>query len=241
MRPLIGLPTSTYSNDRGDPYNRIYAAPALCIAQAGGLPVYIPTRLDEDTLRAMYERLDGVLLPGGPDIHPDYYAAERHPETKVIDDERDVVEVALTRWAMQDNLPIFGICRGHQVFNVAMGGTLIQDVPSQVSGALKHDIPNEEPRATLVHEVEIDPSSQLAAILGTSRLMVNSLHHQAVEQAAPDACVTSYSPDGVVESLEVPGKTFALTVQWHPEDMVGYSEPMRRLFAAFVQAAGNGR
>jgi putative glutamine amidotransferase len=237
LRPLIGIPSSTFANDMGDPYNRVYAMPALCIARSGGLPVYIPTRLDNDTLRGIYERLDAVLLPGGPDIHPDYYGAERHPMTKVIDAERDKLEVAVTRWALDDDLPVFGICRGHQVFNVAAGGTLVQDIPAQLPESLDHYSSDDLPRSTLMHDVVIDPNSRLASILGTTKVMVNSMHHQSVEQPAPHTVVTAFSSDEVVEALEMPDKFFVLTVQWHPEDMYETSEEMRRLFDAFVQAA----
>jgi putative glutamine amidotransferase len=242
MRPLIGIVTSTHTSEHGNPYNRIYAQPALDVADAGGLPVYIPTRLDLDTLRAMYERLDGVLLPGGADVRPSLYgAAEIHPKTYGIDDERDKIEIALARWAVEDDRPLFGICRGHQVINVALGGTLMQDIPSQLPNALTHDLPDEMPRWTLLHDVRIDPDSKLAGILGVTQITVNSLHHQAVDMPAPKLRVTAFSPDEIVEALEMPDRRFALSVQWHPEDMYIGSyperEPMRKLFNAFIQAA----
>ncbi|MDZ4766297.1 MAG: gamma-glutamyl-gamma-aminobutyrate hydrolase family protein [Chloroflexota bacterium] len=242
MRPLIGIVTSSHTSETGNPYNRIYAMPALDLADAGGLPVYIPTRLDEDTLRGLYERLDAVLLPGGADVRPSLYGVtEVHPTTYGIDDERDKTEITLARWAVKDDRPLFGICRGHQVVNVALGGTLLQDIPSQVSNPLAHDIPDGDPRSTLLHDVRIDPSSKLAAILGVTQIKVNSLHHQAVEAPAPGVRVTALSPDEIVEALEIADRRFALTVQWHPEDMYNGDyperEPMRKLFAAFVAAA----
>jgi len=241
-RPLIGIVTSSHTGENGVPCNRIYAQPALDIADAGGLPVYIPTRLDEATLRALYERLDGVLLPGGADIRPSRYgAAEIHPKVYGIDDPRDEAEIALARWAVEDDRPLFGICRGHQVINVALGGTLIQDIPSQIATPLVHDLPDDQPRDTLLHEVRIEPDSKLARILGTTQIRVNSLHHQAVDTPAPGLKVTAFSPDEIIEGVEMPNRRFALSVQWHPEDMyIGSypeSEPMRRLFAAFIDAA----
>jgi putative glutamine amidotransferase len=197
----------------------------------------IPTGLDETTLRALYERLDAVLLPGGPDVDPTYYGAERHPLTVTIDDLRDELELTVARWAVRDDLPIFGICRGHQVLNVALGGTLVQDIPDQLGSPLIHDIPDDTPRSTRVHDVTIDGDSRLASILGETPVQVNSLHHQSVEKVAPNVVVTAHSPDGVVEALEAPDRHFVLSVQWHPEDLYQDDEAMLRLFTAFVQAA----
>ncbi|PJF25281.1 MAG: gamma-glutamyl-gamma-aminobutyrate hydrolase [Phototrophicales bacterium] len=241
-RPLIGIVTSSHTGDNGAPYNKIYAQPALDIADSGGLPVYIPTRLDESTLRALYERLDGVLLPGGADVRPSRYgAAEVHPTVYGIDDARDDAEIALARWAVEDDRPLFGICRGHQVINVALGGTLIQDIPSQIANPLTHDLSDDQPRDILLHEVRIEPDSKLAQILGATQIRVNSLHHQAVAAPAPGLRVTALAPDEVIEGLEMPDRRFALSVQWHPEDMyIGdypEREPMRRLFEAFIEAA----
>jgi putative glutamine amidotransferase len=236
LRPLIGI-TSADQFLNGLWFNRAYAPNAQAIARAGGLPVLIPTGLDETTLRELYERLDAVLLPGGPDVDPSYYGAERHPMTVKIDDLRDQLELTVSRWAVQDDLPVFGICRGHQVLNVALGGTLVQDIPSELDSPLMHDIPDEMPRDTRIHDVSIDESSRLASILGTTELHVNSLHHQSVEKPAPGVVVTAQSPDGVVEAIEAPDHHFVLSVQWHPEDLYRDDETMMRLFTAFVQAA----
>lgn len=236
MRPLIGITSADLFQD-GKWYQRAYAPNSQAVARAGGLPVLIPTGLDETTLRALYERLDAVLLPGGPDVDPAYYGAERHPLTVTIDDLRDELELTVARWAVRDDLPVFGICRGHQVLNVALGGTLVQDIPDQLESSLTHDIPDGTPRSTRVHGVSINSDSRLATILGATHVQVNSLHHQSVEQAAPGVIVTAHSPDGVVEALEVPDRYFALSVQWHPEDLYQDDEAMLRLFTAFVQAA----
>ncbi len=236
MRPLIGI-TTAETVDNGKPYHRSYARNAWAIADAGGLPVYIPTGLDESVLRDLYERVDAVLLPGGPDVDPAYYGADRHPETREIDDARDSTELTLARWTYADDRPLFGICRGHQVMNVAFGGTLIQDIPSEVETDLPHETPNTLPRNTIRHEVEINPDSHLAAILGTAHVAVNSLHHQSVKRTAPGILITGYSPDGVIEALEAPDKRYVLSVQWHPEDLYNGDEAMKRLFASFVEAA----
>ena len=238
MKPLIGITTSTFTTEQGWEYNRAYVAMIQAVAEAGGLPVLVPISIDDEALRGIYERLDAVLLPGGGDMRPNIYGAEAHPLTDNIDDARDHVEVNLTRWAVDDDLPVLGICRGHQVVNVALGGTLIQDVPSEIGSGILHNVT--VPRDSRPHEVNIDPSSRLASILGTTTIAVNSLHHQSVGVAAPDTCVTAYSPDGVVEALEMPQKKFVLSVQWHPEDLYRDDPAMKRLFKAFVEAAAGG-
>jgi putative glutamine amidotransferase len=154
-----------------------------------------------------------------------------------IDDLRDELELTVARWAVRDDLPVFGICRGHQVLNVALGGTLVQDIPEQLGSPLTHDIPDGTPRSTRIHDVTIDQNSRLASILGETQIHVNSLHHQSVEKVAPNVVVTAHSPDGVVEAIEAPDRHFVLSVQWHPEDLYQDDEAMLRLFTAFVQAA----
>ncbi|MBL8162693.1 MAG: gamma-glutamyl-gamma-aminobutyrate hydrolase family protein [Anaerolineae bacterium] len=237
MAPLIGITSSYFkSPTNGWEYNRGYVGCIRAIADAGGLPVMIPLSVSDDVVRGVYERLDAVLLPGGGDVRPSVYGAEAHPATDNIDDNRDHVEIEVARWALEDNLPTLGICRGHQVMNVAYGGTLIQDIPTQIGITLSHDL--SEPRYAVAHEVQLDPGSRLASILGANSVQVNSMHHQSVEQAAPNVCVTAYAPDGVVEALEVPDKHFILSVQWHPEDMYPHDPIMARIFKAFVDAAG---
>jgi putative glutamine amidotransferase len=197
----------------------------------------IPCGLQPDTLRAIYERMDAVLIPGGGDVDPIHYRADRHPLTERIDPERDATELLVAGWAVEDDLPLFGICRGHQVINVAMGGTLVQDISSLVETQISHEMPGEMPRDEPIHQVNINPQSRLAAIVGATTLAVNSFHHQSVEQPAPSASVTALAPDGIVEALERPDRRFVLSVQWHPEDMAGDDEAMQRLFDAFVDAA----
>ncbi len=242
MKPLIGITAATYTApETGWDYNRVYVACIKAIEDAGGLPVLIPVSVDESILREIYARLDGLLLPGGSDINPDIYGETAGPLTRDIDDARDHAEINLAQWAVDDDLPLLGICRGHQLLNVALGGTLVQDIPSEVGTDIVHDISREQPgvlaRDEVRHEVRIDPDSHLASVLGATAIHVNTLHHQAVEKPAPAARVTAFAPDEIIEALELPGKKFALSVQWHPEDMYEHDEAMRRLFRAFVAAA----
>lgn len=236
MRPFIGI-TSSIQLSNGNPFNRAYQRNADAIAKAGGLPVYIPTGLDEVTLREIYERMDGILLPGGADVDPVHYGAAMHPATKGIDAARDELELTIARWQVEGDRPTFGICRGHQVLNVALGGTLIQDIPDEVHTNLLHDQVDGMPRHNRLHSIDIEPNSRLAQIIGVTQVQVNSLHHQSVEKPAPNALVTAYAPDKIIEALEVPDKRFMLSVQWHPEDLCGDDDSMMRLFQAFVDAA----
>ncbi len=240
LRPLIGITTSQITIN-GNPYNRMYQRNAAAVASAGGLPVYVPTGMDDETLRGIYERLDAVLLPGGPDVEPAEYGKSRHATVtdSRVDAARDHLELTLARWQYEDDRPTFGICRGHQVLNVALGGTLVQDIPDELQTELAHDQQDGLPRYRLAHEITIESGSRLAEILGTTRTQVNSLHHQSVERAAPGVSVSAVAPDGVVEAIEVPDRRFMLSVQWHPEDLYNGSEAMNRLFKAFVEAAAD--
>ncbi len=235
MRPLIGITTASRTRDNKE-YNEAYAPNARAIERAGGLPMFLPVSVNDDTLRALYDRVDAVLLPGGGDIDPKHFNVDRHPRTERIDADRDRAELSIARWAVQDDRPLFGICRGHQVFNVALGGTLIQDIASLVDTRLTHDTPKDVPRDFPAYDVTVESSSLLARLLGKTNLPVNSLHHQSVARPAPSLQVTAHAPDGVIEGLEMADRRFALSVQWHPEDLVD-DTVMQGLFNAFVEAA----
>lgn len=239
MKPLIGVTAyEKFDRQTGWRYEATYDANIKAVQAAGGAPVLIPISSDDESLRAIFAHLDGILLPGGGDITPALYGAEVQTGLKENDQRRDTTEIALTEWAVAERMPIFGICRGHQLMNVALGGTLIQDIPAQIKTHLRHDIDdNREPRSTILHRVKISPQSKLHTIFGTDEIAVNSLHHQAVEQVAEGAVVTAVAEDGVIEALEVPEHPFALSVQWHPEDLLGRNDGTLRIFEAFIEAA----
>jgi putative glutamine amidotransferase len=241
-KPLIGCTTYNKTADQDPPVNIIGLMPAYvkAVEAAGGLPVLIPLGLSEADLYAIFERLDGLLLPGGGDIDPAVYGGQMNPTIWGVDEDRDRVELLLARKAATSTRPVLAICRGHQIFNVALGGTLWTDILTERPDSLKHDYYKIRPRNELIHDVTIQPDSLLARSLGTTQTMVNSLHHQAVRRLAPDLRVVATAPDGLIEGAELPGHPFALSVQWHPENLIDDDPAMLDLFRAFVRAAANG-
>ena len=244
MKPLIGLTTEHFSsgyfeqpdhNVQGVLHTYLEA-----VLGAGGVPVLIPLALTGDDLRAAHERLDGVLLPGGGDVDPAFFNESRHPQLGEVNVERDRAELALARHALENGKPLLGVCRGAQVMNVALGGTLYQDLSSQYDGVLlRHSYPVREfDRAHLAHPVRVEEESRLAQALGSPIVQVNSRHHQAVKAVAPRFQIVARAPDGVIEGIELPEHRFALGVQWHPENLQAMPE-MKRLFEEFVRAASS--
>lgn len=217
-----------------------YVANVKAVERAGGLPLLIPCDLEPENLRDAYERVDAILLPGGGDVDPSNYGEDPHPETGSVDLARDKAEIAIARWAAEEDRPLFGICRGQQLVNVALGGTLIQDIPSEVETELTHNLLPQTPRNAVTHQVTVEQGSVLQRITGANTLLVNSIHHQAIERLAPPLRVTGVAPDGVIEATEIPGSYFYHTVQWHPEDLT-HIEQMQSLFNALVEAATNAR
>lgn len=190
---------------------------------------------DQGTLRQLFGLLAGLVLPGGADVAPARYGQEPLPCLGEVDPDLDRVELELARWAVEADLPLLGICRGLQVLNVALGGTLYQDIATQRVGALAHRGAG-RPRNELLHPVRLERGSRLAELLGATEFAVNSLHHQAIDQLAGAARAVGWAPDGVIEAIELPDRRFAVAVQFHPEELWPEHEPSRRLFAAFVAA-----
>jgi len=236
--PIVGITCiQVRTKDRHTPprlgQNRSYIE---AISRAGAAPVLIPHLGNQSLLRTLYRQLDGLLLPGGEDIAPSHYGETATEKLGPVDADRDKTEFTLVRWAMDDNLPFLAICRGLQVLNVALGGSLYQDIQAQIPGAEKHDSPPGQRRDYLAHPVSISPQSQLARILGATSLLTNSLHHQSLKEIAPGLSVVGRAPDQVVEAVEASEHPFAVGVQWHPEELVGNGDHAQKLFAAFVQA-----
>jgi putative glutamine amidotransferase len=207
------------------------------IVAAGGAPIALPIGLSGAALDAVYGVLDGLLLPGGDDVSPERYGRSPHPQLGAVDDSRDELELAVATRALEDDLPILGICRGVQVLAVAAGGTLYQDIPSEIEAFLGHDV-REHGRDHLCHELLIQPGSRLAQVLGTTTSQVNSFHHQSVDDVPEGFVVSAWAGDQVIEAIEAPDHRYVIGVQCHPEGMWRTSAPeFSGLFRSFVEAA----
>jgi putative glutamine amidotransferase len=248
-RPLIGITTQTLQVIEGIPsslppsmvMNERYH---LAANAAGGAAILIPLIPDDlAALRSIYDHLDGVLLPGGVDVDPSNYGIAAHAKLGRLDPARDRTEMQLAKWAVAEGKPILGVCRGVQVLNVACGGTLWQDIESEISGAMKHDCFPEFgfTREHLAHAVSITSGTRLGDAIGTDDLRVNSLHHQAIRHLGEGMTATAVAPDGVVEAIEKEGSAFVMGVQWHPEALEQDDTRARAIFQAFIGAAREKR
>jgi putative glutamine amidotransferase len=233
-RPVIGV---TLDSEAAGGYSKLpwYALREnYCdvIAAAGGVPVALPH--EPDLVEAYLGMIDGLVVTGGAfDVDPSLFgAAERHPTVK-LKERRTRFEWAMTRGAVDRDMPLLGICGGQQLLNVVLGGTLIQHIPDSGQDALAHEQPN--PRTEPGHDVLVEPGTLLHRITGTDRLPVNSAHHQAAERVGAGIVVSGRAPDGVVEAIEDPRRRFCLGVQWHPEYRIGAGDTA--IIDAFVRAA----
>jgi putative glutamine amidotransferase len=241
-RPIVGLATQTQEAIPGE-LPRVWImgqkyVRVLC--SAGALPWLIPLVVDDEpTLRAIYERLDGVFLTGGVDVDPSQYGECRLGCCQETDLARDWTEGRLIRWAMEDRKPLMGVCRGIQMINVALGGSLYQDLREQLPGSIRHDYfpsATELSRNYLAHPIHIETGSRLAELLQADELTVNSMHHQGIRNLAPGLRPTAFAPDGLIEGFEGANGQFLLGVQWHPEELAESSASQQRLFTAFIDA-----
>ncbi|GHO93739.1 gamma-glutamyl-gamma-aminobutyrate hydrolase [Reticulibacter mediterranei] len=236
MRPLVGIPCHAgvgAESERPIFYNN--RAYVHAVERAGGVPILIPILDDLNGLNTLLPRLDGLLISGGIDVDPRNYQEEPHPRLGRTNPKLDDMEIELVRWALQENIPLLGICRGMQILNVALGGSLYQDLEELYPDSLKH--PNWElPRNHIAHTIAVEPGSRMAEILGESQIPTNSLHHQGVKKVGEGVTVSGRAEDGVVELIEVNGPHFMLAAQCHPEELHSEHPAWARLFKAFIQA-----
>lgn len=235
-RPIIGITTNQGKNIHGYPTVFLMQSYLDAIQSAGGVPVPIPSTIGEAGLDALYPRLDGIVFSGGGDIALEHFVGRPHPRIEGVDPERDAVELNLLQAAVRGGKPFLGICRGCQLVNVGLGGTLYTHIPDQFPGALDHHYPGSL-RGVLVHEVKIDEGTRTAEALGEPIIRVTSNHHQGLKDIPAALRVAGRSPDGLVEAIELPDHPFGLAVQWHPEWMTDQPST-RNLFEKFVIAAG---
>ena len=238
-RPLIGVTMGREKSQRFFGLNLFIMNQTYVrtLEQLGALPVMVPLHMAEATLRAIFDRLDGLFLPGGEDIDPANYGAERHDLLGATDKERDRTELLLTRWAVERGMPVLGVCRGVQMINVACGGSLTQDLHSERPELIKHDyFPPSFERFRISHAIDIAADSRLAQALGRLH-EVNSMHHQGIDRIGYGLRVVARADDGLPEALEAPSLPYVVGVQWHPEELARTDQMSANLFYDFIMAA----
>ncbi len=234
--PTIAILTNTEHNT--DPWANRHSAQReyiQAIILAGGRPMLVPCIPREEIVIPLLEMADGVLITGGADVSPLEYGQQPHPRLRYVNPDRDGLDRIAVRWLLDHpEVPCLAICRGIQAYNAYAGGTLIQDIAAQVRGAIKHS--QDAPPWAVSHSITVDPGCLLASIWSSGEVLVNSFHHQAVDQPAEGLKVVARSPDGVIEAMERPDARWTLLVQCHPEQMVYHHAHARALFEAFVAA-----
>ncbi len=248
MRPIIGITTQTHAVAGSTDTTAFWVVRRKyvdAIRLAGGVPWLIPLiPNDAETLIAIFERLDAILLPGGADVNPARYGEVARSTCGPIDAERDAVEIAAVHYALTVELPILAICRGVQILNVACGGTLYQDISTEVPGALKHDYftsPENPARDLQHHNVTVIRGTRLSECLKVAAVGVNSMHHQAVKDLGQGLKTNALSADGIIEGIETISDQFCIGVQWHPEELLDSQSNMSHLFTALCDAATRRR
>ncbi|HSA61129.1 MAG TPA: gamma-glutamyl-gamma-aminobutyrate hydrolase family protein [Nitrospiraceae bacterium] len=245
MKPVIGVTPDFNAGDRKDmgghePTYFLRARYIRAIEELGGIPLILPLVAETTARRRLLDGVDGLLLTGsGPDLPPRLYGERQRYKFPLVSERRANFELELVHQARRRDLPLLGICGGMQTVNVACGGSLFQDIPSQIRNALDH---RQKTKAIHVsHPVAIAPKSLLNQIVQKATLMVNSSHHQSVKTVAPSLIASALAPDGIVEAIESPAHRFLLAIQWHPEFLFERHAPHRRLFEALLRAARRTR
>jgi len=234
MKPVIGITTDV----RQDGENILKNTYVQAVIRAGGLPMIVPVGLEED-VEQLIEMFDGLLLSGGNDINPMLFNEEPHEYLGVVSPSRDSSELELARRMLKTGKPILGICRGIQVLNVAVGGTLYQDLYKQNDSPILQHI-QKAPNTHCSHYVQLDKGSLLESIAGSERIQVNSYHHQSLKEVPSDFKVTAVASDGIVEAIESTDEQFVLGVQWHPEALSAAGDAVSlRIFERFISECAN--
>ncbi len=234
-KPLIGI-TATQEKGDNPPNYQIGRHYVKGVARAGGTPVILPLLQEKDQIREMAESLDGLLISGGVDMDPLLFGEEPHPKMGRIDPERDFFEKTILEFFVDQGKAVFGICRGCQVINLVLGGTIYQDITAQLDRELvKHS--QQAPRWYSTHSISLESGTLLEKAFGQKSALVNSFHHQAVKEPAPGFVVTAEAVDGVVEAIEQKKGQFILGVQWHPEHLWEADEKTLALFQMFIEHA----
>ena len=240
-KPIIGVTPDFNAGDRKDmggkePTYFLRARYMRAIEEAGGIPVALPLLSNRAAWRQVVAHVDGLLVTGsGSDLAPELYGERQRHKFARMSRERATMELGIAKVAYQTDVPMLGICGGMQSLNVALGGTLYQDIAAQLDTPIDH-LPA-RPATKTTHAVRIAPGSLLRRIAGKARVEVNSSHHQSVKKVAPKLVQTAVAPDGVIEAIEAPARSFFIGVQWHPEFLYDRDPIQRRLFSALIRAA----
>ncbi len=243
-RPRVGIPWRTTAEERQKNREKLaYYFRAVC--RAGEEPLEVSLEQSREELERQLKELDAFVLPGSPaDVDPGRYGAARHLKTKTLDANRDATDEAILEHALGASKPVLAICYGCQVLNVHLKGTLVQDIPAERPGSLRHgntDLPAGAAKGDAVHPASFAPNSRLASLNQGTEAQINSSHHQAIDRPGESLCVTAQAPDGTIEGVEWTGNAnWVVGVQWHPERMPG-DALAERLFADFVRAARSYR
>ncbi len=234
MKPIIGI-TTFWQNKPRESYDSVSHNYIKSVYLAGGIPVLIPLVEDEKIVNNYLKSVDGIILSGGEDVSPLMYGENPTEKVQLICEQRDKFEKELFLEALRLNKPVLGICRGLQVMNVALGGTLYQDINTQIENSVGH-YPKNTPANNLYHQIKIDKESILFDIFDEEKISVNSFHHQSIKKIGNGLKETAWAVEGVVEGIEHISKDFAVGVQWHPEDLAMKYPEFSNLFKALVQA-----
>lgn len=242
MKPLIGIPCRRWKNEK-EPWwphhDGIIVTAIDAVVRGGGVPLMIPIVDDTAVVKQLYEQVHGVMMVGGGDMEPRFYGADPHPKQVNVNIPIDRMELTIASWTMLDQKPLFGICRGIQVMNVAFGGSLMQDILTTIDTKIDHDeSANRHDPSLPIHDLELVANSRLAGLLGTRLLKVNTMHHMALDRVASDLRVVGRSPDGIIEAVEGRNAQYVLGVQSHPEAVAAQDERWQKVFRDFCEASG---
>lgn len=242
IKPIIGITSGEIVN-KDESWSPVTYGQSRTYIDAvvnnGGIPIILPIVDDKSVTKSLYDMCDGILVSGGNDPDPKIYGEDPLPLVVNFSRRRDEHELKLISWALVDNKPILGICRGMQLINIHLGGDLFQDIQSQIGGSIDHRASSEQKTLTdLGHTLKIKPDSKFAKIAGKNKIGANAHHHQAIRNLGEGLVATAWAEDGIIEAIEIPDKTFVIAVQPHPESLENSVEPRwAKLFSAFVEAS----